>query len=106
MSCALLAAVSNVVRRPGAALDEEQEDHVNEILKAGRHLLGLINEVLDLSKIESGQLDLTLEPVALHEVVQDCEWLVAATAGNPIIPGKGEPMCAVARKESANDLVR
>ena len=64
----------------GAALDAEQEDHVNEILKAGRHLLGLINEVLDLSKIESGQLDLSLEPVALHEVVQDCEWLIAAMA--------------------------
>lgn len=64
----------------GTTLDEEQEDHVNEILKAGRHLLGLINEVLDLSKIESGQLDLSLEPVVLHEVVQDCEWLIAAMA--------------------------
>ena len=64
----------------GAELDEEQEDHVNEILKAARHLLGLINEVLDLSKIESGQFDLSLEPVALHEVVQDCEWLMVPMA--------------------------
>ena len=64
----------------GAELDEEQEDHVNEILKAARHLLGLINEVLDLSKIESGQFDLSLEPVVLQEVVQDCEWLMVPMA--------------------------
>ncbi len=53
-------------------LNEEQHEHVQEILKAGGHLLELINRVLDLAKIESGRLDLTLTPVALGPVIDEC----------------------------------
>lgn len=55
-----------------AGLDSGQGDSVHEILKAGRHLLELINEVLDLAKIESGRIDLSLEPVELCPVVREC----------------------------------
>jgi signal transduction histidine kinase len=52
-----------------ALLAADQQDSVHEILKAGRHLLELINEVLDLAKVESGRIDLSLEPVELCVVV-------------------------------------
>ncbi len=63
-------------------LDEEQQDNVHEIIKAGNHLLELINEVLDLAKIESGRIDLSLEPVPVDDLVEDCFHLVAPVAGN------------------------
>ncbi|MEP6668436.1 MAG: PAS domain S-box protein [Chthoniobacter sp.] len=50
--------------------------HVQHILEAGRHLLELINEVLDISRIESDQLRLSSEPVALGSVIQESMNLV------------------------------
>ena len=46
--------------------------HVREILNAGRHLLELINEVLDLARVESGSLSVSPEPVALLPTVLEC----------------------------------
>src|SRR5205809_2206959 len=46
------------------------EESVAQILKAGRHLLGLINEVLDISRIETGRLQLSLEPVPVDETLR------------------------------------
>ncbi len=45
-------------------------ESVEQILKGGRHLLGLINEVLDISRIEAGRLSLSLEPVQVGEAVR------------------------------------
>ncbi len=47
----------------------EQRDGVAHILKAGRHLLGLINEVLDIARIEAGRFTISLEPVETGEVI-------------------------------------
>jgi signal transduction histidine kinase/CheY-like chemotaxis protein len=44
------------------------DDSVDRILKAGKHLLSLIDEVLDLSQIESGKLKVSLEPVNIIEI--------------------------------------
>ncbi len=49
------------------SLNLEQHEYVEEIMHAGTHLLELINEVLDLSKIESGKIDLSLEKVDCAE---------------------------------------
>ncbi len=57
---------------PGAPLAKPQEDSVQQILKAGWHLLQLINEVLDLARIEAGRIELSLENVNLVEVLDEC----------------------------------
>lgn len=49
-----------------------QKEAVGEILKAGRHLLTLINEVLDMARVESGNVTLTLEPVYFLPLLQEC----------------------------------
>lgn len=54
------------------SLSKENKEYISEILKAGHHLLELINEVLDLSKIESGHFDFILEPVELCPVIEEC----------------------------------
>ena len=53
-------------------LSESQRDSLLEISKAGSHLLELINEVLDLARIESGQLILSLEPLETGELCREC----------------------------------
>ncbi len=62
------------------SLSREQIDYVREIMRAGNHLLELVNEVLDLSKIESGKLDLTFEAVDCAALALDCLPLVNALA--------------------------
>ena len=49
-------------------INADQRDSVLQILEAGRHLLGLMNEVLDISRIESGHLSLSLEPIAVTDL--------------------------------------
>ena len=61
-------------------LDQEQRESVAQILKGGRHLLGLINEVLDIARIEAGRVSLSIEPVAVKEVVGECLDLVRPLA--------------------------
>lgn len=64
----------------GGQLEERERDDVHHILKAGRHLLELINEVLEISRIETGELSLSPEPVAVAETVQEAVALVAPLA--------------------------
>jgi PAS domain S-box-containing protein len=54
----------------------EQLQSVGQILKAGWHLLGLINEILDLSIIEAGKVVLNMEPLPLSEIVRECETML------------------------------
>jgi PAS domain S-box-containing protein len=61
-------------------LSQEQIDSVDHILRGGRHLLELINEVLDISRIESGNLSLATEPVDVLEVVKDTVDLIRPLA--------------------------
>jgi signal transduction histidine kinase len=56
--------------------DADDADSVSQIARAGRHLLGLINEVLDLARVEAGKLDLTLEAVNLRDSLEEALSLV------------------------------
>ena len=57
-----------------------QERSVGQILKAGWHLLALINEILDLSLIESGKMSLSLESVSLADVMLECQSMIEPQA--------------------------
>jgi len=57
-----------------------QQRNIEQILKAGWYLLELINEILDLALIESGKLTLSEEPVALAEVVRECQAMIEPQA--------------------------
>ena len=65
-------------------LGPEPQNHVAEILRGGRHLLRLINEVLDLSRMESGHVTLSLEPVSAQDVIEE-----AVTLMRPVAEGHG-----------------
>ena len=55
-------------------------DYAHNIYQSGDHLLCIINEILDLSRIEAGRYDLNEEKVTLTEIVEDCERLVKIKA--------------------------
>jgi signal transduction histidine kinase/HAMP domain-containing protein len=70
-------------------LPERAKATVSRVQANGRHLLGLINDVLDLSKIEAGQLTLTLEDYSLGQIVRS-----AVTAVEPLARSKGLALAA------------
>ncbi|MEB2289057.1 MAG: GAF domain-containing protein [Anaerolineae bacterium] len=64
-------------------LTGEMEEDVAAIHESGRHLLNLVNDILDLAKIEAGQMDLTLERIRLHDLVEEM-----AAASRVLLKGK------------------
>jgi signal transduction histidine kinase/DNA-binding response OmpR family regulator len=92
---AFLASMSHELRTPLNAIigysemlhetaqDDGQEDYLADLAKirdAGRHLLGLINDILDLSKIEAGKMELYLEEVDLAGLVGEVRAIVEPLA--------------------------
>lgn len=87
-----LSRMSHELRTPlnailgfGQILDRQQltplqSESVGHILKGGRHLLGLINEVLDIARVEAGSAELSIEPVELDELVDEACALVQPLA--------------------------
>jgi signal transduction histidine kinase/CheY-like chemotaxis protein len=61
-------------------LDDSQRDSVRHIRRAGVHLLELINEVLDISRIEAGTLPLSVEPVEIGRLAEDAIALIRPMA--------------------------
>jgi PAS domain S-box-containing protein len=70
-------------RKPGA-VNAKQADYLSDILQSGMHLLRIINDVLDLAKIESGKMDLYVEEVSVGEIATEvCEMVM------PLAQAKG-----------------
>ena len=62
-------------------LNERQLAYVHDVLEAGKHLLSLINDVLDLAKIEAGRMELELSPVAIPEILRSAVSMLSERAG-------------------------
>ncbi len=87
-----LSRMSHELRTPmnailgfGQILEKQElsplgKESISYILKGGRHLLGLINEVLDIARVEAGHLEISLEPIALNDVVPEVCALVGPLA--------------------------
>ena len=78
-------------------LDDDDEEAVGHIVQAGRHLLALINELIDTSQIESGELRLSVEPVRIDVVVAEVVALIGPLAAPRAITvqSKGNSALAV-----------
>jgi signal transduction histidine kinase/CheY-like chemotaxis protein len=63
---------SELLLEPGDGHFDSLTQHrfINQIHTSGKHLLGLINDILDLSKVEAGQMELRLQTVSIHEIVE------------------------------------
>jgi signal transduction histidine kinase len=87
LKSAFLATMSHELRTPlnsiigftgillknlAGPLNAEQTKQLNIVKNAGQHLLDLINDVLDISKIEAGQLELRFETVNVYETIEKC----------------------------------
>ncbi|WP_309476502.1 sensor histidine kinase [Scytonema millei] len=66
---AVIGFAQVLLRQRSAALSATQSGMIDRILSNGKHLLALINDILDLSKIESGRLELQLELISLDRLV-------------------------------------
>jgi PAS domain S-box-containing protein len=58
--------------RFGAIGNERYRDYIRDILSSGTHIMSLVNDLLDLSKVEAGKMDLKFEAVPLADVIGDC----------------------------------
>lgn len=92
----MLARISHEIRTPLNAIlgfadvmlaeklgplgNQRYRDYLRDISISGHHILSLVNDLLDLSKIEAGKLDLSFEPVSVNEIARDCSNLMEPQA--------------------------
>jgi signal transduction histidine kinase len=82
-----IIGVTEMLREDAQELKQDTEP-LDRVLGAGRHLLALINDILDLSKIEAGRMELHLESIALRPLIDDVVKTIeplAAKNGNQVV---------------------
>ena len=78
---------------PSTPLSEGQKDSTNQVIKSGQHLLDLIDQVLELAKIEAGGLTVSLEPVPMFDLMDECINMVGSMAEKRAITISSENDC-------------
>jgi signal transduction histidine kinase/ActR/RegA family two-component response regulator len=91
---AILGFAQLLARDQKQPLSERQRERVRQILRGGEHLLRLIDEVLDLAKIESGRVSISSEPVSLNEVLAEVTQTLDSMAREHGIELRVEPLAA------------
>ncbi|HET9608623.1 MAG TPA: ATP-binding protein [Acidimicrobiales bacterium] len=76
-------------------LDDDQRESVDHVVRAGHHLLGLIDDSLDIARIETGNVAVTAEPVAVEGVVDEAIALVRRLADDRDVTVAAAPMAGV-----------
>ena len=91
-------------------VNEDQLDFISEINKAGKHLLELINEILDLAKIESGKIDVSIDSVEVFDLIYECMALVDPLAEKTNIkltfdPDEDNPLNVLADRTRLKQII-
>jgi signal transduction histidine kinase len=76
----ILGFSSTLLKEIFGPLNSKQQQYIKLISASGKHLLALINDLLDLSKIEAGQEELTKEPILVEELASACMALIQERA--------------------------
>lgn len=79
---AVIGFADLIHRGSAGPVSSEQEEYLGDILTSSRHLLRLINDVLDLAKVESGKMEFRPEPVDLSRLVSEVRDVLRGLAGN------------------------
>jgi len=95
---------------PSAPINEDQRESLDHIFSAGKYLLTLINEILDLSKIESKQIDIKLEPIDIIQAITQATDLMTPQANNAHIKfithlPEFEPLFVIADQSRLNQVI-
>lgn len=87
---AILGFSQLLERLPGVSLSQRQSTYLRQIYAGGEHLLELVNDVLDLSRIEAGEIRMVTERVDLGELVEDCLQLLRPQANERAVTIQSE----------------
>jgi PAS domain S-box-containing protein len=100
---------AQLIESGSPSLTTSQKRSIDQIMQAGWYLLDLINEILDLALIESGRLSLSLEPISLTEVMQECQAMIEPQAQKRGIsvafPQLGSPYVVKADRTRVKQIV-
>jgi signal transduction histidine kinase len=77
---AILAVNETLLNESAGPLTDIQRDFLKDIDEAAQHLMNLVNDILDFAKAEAGMIELSKEPVALPELIEQCIAMVEPKA--------------------------